>query len=212
MAAPTFRVEMVIQLDDQTQAPITIEVHPEWAPLGAGRFRELVECGYYDGCRFHRVVKNFMAQVSVACVPRPRRADRRSPAVRSNRVPSPPQVGICGDPSLYAKWSSKRITDDATRQSNSRGMVTFATSGPDARTCQVFFNLIDNDFLDDQGFAPFARVLGDGMSVVDRIYNGYGEAAPKGRGPEQQRIKNEGDAYLKEFPKLSFIASAKVID
>ena len=125
--------------------------------------------------------------------------------------PTRAQVGICGDPSLYATWAAKRIKDDATTQSNARGTLTFATSGPDARTCQVFFNLVDNAFLDDQGFAPFARVLDDGMGAVDRIYGGYGESAPKGRGPEQQRIKAEGDAYLKDFPKLSYIASAKVV-
>jgi peptidyl-prolyl cis-trans isomerase A (cyclophilin A) len=122
------------------------------------------------------------------------------------------QVGICGDPALYAQWSSKRIEDDKTTGSNARGTVTFATSGPDARTCQVFFNLVDNAFLDDQGFAPFAVVIGDGMSsAVDKIYGGYGEGAPKGRGPEQARIKAEGDAYLVNFPKLSYIASAKVV-
>jgi peptidyl-prolyl cis-trans isomerase A (cyclophilin A) len=76
---------------------------------------------------------------------------------------------------------------------------------------QVFFNLVDNSFLDDQGFSPFARVLADGMGAVDQIYGGYGEGAPKGRGPEQGRIKAEGDAYLANFPKLSYIASAKVV-
>ncbi|KAJ1625937.1 peptidyl-prolyl cis-trans isomerase-cyclophilin family protein [Pavlovales sp. CCMP2436] len=177
-----FKVEFVLQLDEATQVPLTLECHPEWAPKGAARFRELVESGYYNGCRFHRVVPNFMAQ-----------------------------VGICGDPVLYSQWASKRIDDDAAKTSNARGTVTFATSGPNARTCQVFFNLVDNSFLDDQGFSPFARVLADGMEVVDKIYGGYGEGAPKGRGPEQGRIKAEGDAYLASLPKLSYIASAKVV-
>lgn len=93
-----------------------------------------------------------------------------------------------------------------------RGTVTFATSGPNARTCQIFFNLVDNAFLDDQGFAPFAVVLGDGMATaVDKIYSGYGEGAPKGRGPEQARVKAEGNAYLANFPRLSYIAQAKVV-
>ncbi|KAG8471225.1 hypothetical protein KFE25_009646 [Diacronema lutheri] len=179
----SFKVEMLVQIDEATQVPLILEVHPEWAPRGAARFRELVEAGYYDGCRFHRVVPNFMAQ-----------------------------VGICGDPTLYAQWSSKRIEDDEPEQTNARGTVTFATSGPNARTCQVFFNLADNAFLDSQGFAPFAVVLGGGMAdVVERIYDGYGEGAPKGRGPEQGRIKAEGDAYLASFPRLSYIAHAKAL-
>ena len=58
------------------------------------------------------------------------------------------------------------------------------------------------------GFSPFAQVLGDGMAVVDRLHSGYGEGAPSGQGPEQGRIQNEGNKYLKKsFGKLSYINS-----
>lgn len=122
------------------------------------------------------------------------------------------QVGICGDPKLYASAAAKKIDDDKVGPaSNKRGTVSFATSGPNARSTQVFFNLVDNTFLDESGFTPFAKVTGNGMeAVVDKLYAGYGEGAPKGRGPEQARIKEEGDAYLANFPKLSTIVSAKI--
>eukprot|EP00307_Rebecca_sp_RCC1486_P009819 CAMPEP_0119416946 /NCGR_PEP_ID=MMETSP1335-20130426/14495_1 /TAXON_ID=259385 /ORGANISM="Chrysoculter rhomboideus, Strain RCC1486" /LENGTH=186 /DNA_ID=CAMNT_0007442093 /DNA_START=32 /DNA_END=592 /DNA_ORIENTATION=- len=184
MSTP-FKVELVLKVGESAdaQVPIVVEVHPEWAPRGAARFRELVESGYYDGCKFHRVVDNFMAQ-----------------------------IGICGDPKLYASWAGKKIDDDTVTQSNKRGTLSFATSGPNARSTQVFFNLVDNTFLDDSGFSPFAVVVDDGMERgIDQVYSGYGEGAPKGRGPEQARVKEEGDAYLAGFPKLSSIASAKVI-
>lgn len=64
--AVTFKVELLVQLDENTQAPLLVEVHPEWAPRGAARFVELVEHGYYNGCRFHRVVQKFMAQAHAA--------------------------------------------------------------------------------------------------------------------------------------------------
>jgi peptidyl-prolyl cis-trans isomerase A (cyclophilin A) len=48
--------------------------------------------------------------------------------------------------------------------------------------------------------------------VVDSLYSGYGEGAPRGKGPEQGRISREGNAYLaKEFAKLDSIVTARVI-
>ena len=72
----------------------------------------------------------------------------------------------------------------------------------------MFINFGDNANLDGMGFAPFGKVLGDGMSVVDQLYSGYGEGAPSGNGPAQGRIQSEGNRFLKrEFPKLSYIAA-----
>ena len=47
------------------------------------------------------------------------------------------------------------------------------------------------------GFAPFGQVV-EGMDVVNKIYSGYGEGAPRGKGPAQGRLQNEGNSYLKE--------------
>ena len=103
-----------------------------------------------------------------------------------------------------------RIPDDKVTQHNTRGMITFATSGPNARTTQVFINFGDNSNLDGMGFAPFGRVV-SGMDVVDKLYSGYGEGAPNGAGPDQNRIQREGNAYLtKDFPKLDFVKKATI--
>jgi peptidyl-prolyl cis-trans isomerase A (cyclophilin A) len=49
------------------------------------------------------------------------------------------------------------------------------------------------------------------MDVVDKIYNGYGEGAPRGKGPDQGRVQAEGNAYLaKDFPKLDYIKTATI--
>ncbi len=59
-------------------------------------------------------------------------------------------------------------------------------------------------------FAPFGKVRD--MKVVDTLYKGYGEGAPRGMGPSQGRIQKEGNAYLKkEFPKLDYILSAEIL-
>ena len=49
------------------------------------------------------------------------------------------------------------------------------------------------------------------MEHVDEFYAGYGEGAPEGNGPNQGLLQQKGDAYLKEFPKLSYIQGAKFL-
>lgn len=160
-----------------------VEVHPEWAPLGAAQFKKAVEAGVYNDARFFRVVDGFMVQ-----------------------------FGIPGDPALAAEWREKRIKDDPKNQSNQRGYITFAMAGPNTRTSQVFINFKDNSFLDNQGFPPFGKVI-EGMDVVDSLYKGYGEGFPNGRGPDQGRIQSQGNAYLiKGFPELDYITKATVIE
>ena len=165
-----------------SKGDFVIEVTRAWAPHGADRFFNLVKNGYFDDGRFFRVVYGFMVQ-----------------------------FGINGDPDLNALWREARIPDDPVTQSNKRGMVTFATAGPGTRTTQVFINFADkNTTLDGQGFAPFGKVI-EGMEVVNKLFSGYGEAAPKGHGPDQERIQKEGNAYLaKSFPKLDFIRKASI--
>jgi peptidyl-prolyl cis-trans isomerase A (cyclophilin A) len=83
-------------------------------------------------------------------------------------------------------------------------------AGPNTRTTQVFINYGNNERLDKDGFAPFGEVT-DGMVVVDKLYSGYGEGAPGGRGPDQGLIGNQGRDYLeKMFPKLDTIKSASL--
>jgi peptidyl-prolyl cis-trans isomerase A (cyclophilin A) len=49
------------------------------------------------------------------------------------------------------------------------------------------------------------------MKVVDSLYNGYGEGAPRGSGPDQGRVQSEGNAYLnKDFPMLDYIKKATI--
>ena len=50
------------------------------------------------------------------------------------------------------------------------------------------------------------------MEHVDSLYGGYGEGAPAGRGPDQDRIAAEGNRYLEaRFPRLDAVDSARVV-
>lgn len=155
----------------------TIEVERDLASQGADRFYNLVKNGYYDGQRFFRVVPGFVVQ-----------------------------WGMHGDPEITAQWQNARIPDDPVKGSNVRGTITFATSGANSRTTQLFINLGDNAGLDNQGFAPFGRVA-DGMQAVDAINAEYGQR------PSQQDIGMRGNAYLEEkFPNLDYVKTASIVD
>jgi peptidyl-prolyl cis-trans isomerase A (cyclophilin A) len=167
---------------DTSAGAFVITVHRDWAPNGADRFYNLVKHGFYNDARFFRAIAGFMVQ-----------------------------FGIHGNPVISALWRNARIPPDKVTQTNRRGAVTFAMGAtPDTRTTQVFINFRNNANLDAMGFAPFGEVT-SGMEVVDKIHTGYGEAAPRGKGPEQGRIQSEGNAYLiKSFPNLDYIKTATI--
>ncbi len=118
------------------------------------------------------------------------------------------QFGIPADPAANNRWGA--IPDDPVAQSNTRGRVTFATSGPNRRTTQLFVNTADNPALDAQGFAPVGEVV-EGMKAIDKLYHRYGDGPPRGRGPDQRRAREEGSAYFVAFPKLDRIRTAEVV-
>jgi peptidyl-prolyl cis-trans isomerase A (cyclophilin A) len=169
---------------ETSKGDFVVEVNRTWAPNGADRFYNLVKNGFYDEVRFFRVIRQ----------PRPFMA----------------QFGIHGDPAVSAVWRGASIPDDPVKESNKRGMLTFATAGPNTRTTQLFINYTDNTFLDGQGFSPLGKIV-EGMDVVDGLYAEYGEGAPRGRGPDQSKVQNEGNKYLAaQFPQLDFIKKATV--
>ncbi|HEX4592817.1 MAG TPA: peptidylprolyl isomerase [Bryobacteraceae bacterium] len=134
-----------------TKGNIVIDIHRDWAPLGADRFFNLVKNGFFTDAAFFRVVPNFIVQ-----------------------------FGLGANPAVNMVWQKANIHDDPGKESNRRGTLTFATAGPNTRTTQLFINLKDNGPLDSQGFTPFGMVT-EGMDVVDKIYPGYGERPDQGR-------------------------------
>jgi peptidyl-prolyl cis-trans isomerase A (cyclophilin A) len=167
---------------ETTAGDFVVEARRDWAPHGVDRFYNLVREGFFEGVRFFRVIEGFMAQ-----------------------------FGIAADPQVATAWREARIPDDPVEASNTRGRVTFATAGPGTRTTQLFINYGDNSRLDGMGFSPIGEVV-EGMDVVDALHAGYGEGAPRGRGPDQGRIQREGNAYLEsDFPELDWIRGAEIV-
>jgi peptidyl-prolyl cis-trans isomerase A (cyclophilin A) len=158
-----------------TKGDFVVEVHRAWSPLGADRFYNLVKNGYFNRAHFFRVVSGFVVQ-----------------------------FGLSPSPAVNTAWHDAIIQDDPVTQTNAKGSITFATSGPNSRTTQLFINLSENARLDKMGFSPFGTVI-EGMDVVEKLYSGYGES------PDQGRITAEGKPYLDQnFPLLDSIKLARL--
>jgi peptidyl-prolyl cis-trans isomerase A (cyclophilin A) len=176
---------------ETSRGPVDVMARKSWAPNGVDRFYTLVGNHYYDDARFFRVVKGFVAQ-----------------------------FGLAANPALTAAWRLRAIADEPVKHSNTRGTISYARGGPGTRSTQLFFNLVDNARLDTTntfGFPPIGEVIA-GMSAVDSLYSGYGNAAPRtgatatASGPQQDSITRQGNEYLKRgWPKLDYVKTARVI-
>ena len=165
---------------ETSKGDFVVEVHRDWAPLGAERFYELTRKKFFDDSRFFRVLRGFVVQ-----------------------------FGLNGDPDVNRRWTNLYLVDDPVKQSNRRGTVTYAKSGPNTRTTQVFINLKDNAKLDSDGFAPFGKVV-EGMEVVEQFYGGYRDGPPRDSGPDQGKIESQGNQYLEQhYPRLDYIKTAR---
>ena len=125
-----------------TMGDITIEFFPQQAPKTVANFIKLASSGYYDGTKFHRVIKDFMDQGG-------------DPLTK--------------DDSQQAKWGmggpGYQIPDEiSSTNSNVLGSVAMANSGPNTNGSQFFINAKDNHFL-DPNYTVFGHVVA-GLDVV----------------------------------------------
>ena len=174
---------------ETSKGRMLLEMRREWSPHGVDRFYNLVRHGYYDEARVFRI-----------------------------RAKTWAQFGVAADPRISTIWRTRTIPDDPRVLPNARGTLAYAFKDPNGRTTQVFFNLMDNQATHDAPadgipFVPFARVL-EGMDAADAFYDEYGEKAGGGiRGGRQDILFKEGNAFfLRDFPKLDYIKTARVQD
>lgn len=158
-----------------TKGDFVIEVTRKWAPLAADRFYTLLKEDYYPGSPVYRVQPGFVVQ-----------------------------WGISNSTRKSAKWNQEYMEDEPRTQSNTRGTVAFATSGPGSRTMQVFVNMGNNTPLNAQGFAPFGRVV-SGMDALAKMTS-YGDQVDQGR------LMREGGTYVEMFfPKMDRIEKTELL-
>lgn len=129
------------------QGDITFEFNPELSQTAVDNFIKLAQQGFYDGTKFHRVIKGFMIQGGDP---------------------------LSKDDSMAARWGTGgpgyKFNDEITSGSkNNIGMVAMANSGPNTNGSQFYINTANNNFLDGK-YTVFAHVIA-GMDVVTKIEN-----------------------------------------
>ena len=160
--------------------PLLMHFHKAWSPHGYERATSLFEKHYYDQSHFFRVVPHFLVQFG---------------------------IGYTTDQELK-RYSQSSIPDDPKRSDLlpfREGMMSFAGSGPNSRSSQLF---IAYDKAGNLGTSPwetpFGEVIGQkSLDTVRNFYQGYGDMPPWGKGPQQGPIHNKGSSYIEEnYPKL----------
>lgn len=151
---PVVEPEVIVPINvtiQTTKGDIGLLLYADKTPKTVANFVELANSDYYDGVKFHRVIKDFMIQSG----------DHKTK-----------------DNALMAEWGTGgpgwTIDDEFVEGvSNMRGTISMANSGPNTGGSQWFINLIDNQFLDfdtdpRSKHAVFGKVI-SGMDVVDEI-------------------------------------------
>lgn len=168
---------------ETTKGPLLFEIYRDWAPNGADRFVELVQTGFFTDIALFRCVKDFLTQFGIS------------------------------DKSEYKHWHGKNLKDDPNLHIPIRkNYLSFAGGGPNTRSTQLFIAFKELDFLGTEPWeTPFGKVV-EGQSTLDSLYKEYGDIPPFGKGPDQQKIHNRGNTYVREeFPETDFILSCAII-
>jgi peptidyl-prolyl cis-trans isomerase A (cyclophilin A) len=167
-----------------TKGTFDVMARRNWSPLAVDRLYHLVGHDYFTSVPFYRVVPGFVAQ-----------------------------FGITTSQDINSAWAALPVADEPVMQSNTRGRMHFARSGPATRSADFAIMLIDNNYLDAidvqgvTGFPPVAEVV-SGMAVVDSLYSGYREQTLE----QFDSLFARGKSWLSSrFPLLDYIDSARVV-
>src|SRR5215471_14639826 len=129
---------------------IVIEFLPRIAPKHVDNFKSLAKEGFYDGTKFHRIVK-----------------DKNKPGAIQGGDPNT----INGDPSIWGQGQrgQKTVPAEFSTLKHERGTVSAARRSDDinSATSQFFICVAAQPSFDNQ-YSIFGRVI-EGMNVVDSI-------------------------------------------
>jgi cyclophilin family peptidyl-prolyl cis-trans isomerase len=126
---------------------ITIEFFGADAPNTVANFTKLAGEGFYNGTKFHRVIKGFMIQGGDP---------------------------LSKDDSMVSRWGTGgpgyQFADEIrANNQNNIGVISMANSGPNTNGSQFFINTANNNFLDTK-HTTFGKVIA-GLDVVSAIEN-----------------------------------------
>lgn len=137
----------IVTITMSNDKQIKVELYPEVAPNTVNNFISLVDKGFYNGKKFHRVIRGFMIQGGC------------------------PYGNGTGGPgyTIKGEFAANGVKNDFAHQ---RGVISMARAQhPDSAGSQFFIMHADAPHLDGQ-YAAFGKVV-EGMDVVDEIADEY---------------------------------------
>eukprot|EP01034_Spumella_vulgaris_P024691 gene24691-31064_t len=93
-----------------------------------------------------------------------------------------------------------------------KNYVSFAGNGKNSRSTQIFIAYQYSNFLGLEPWeTPFGVVV-RGQKTLNDIYRGYEDIPPHGNGPDQRKIREQGNDYIRrEFPLVDFLHTCKIV-
>lgn len=128
---------------DTSKGEIRVDLYPDKAPATVANFVNLVQRGYYDGLKFHRVLADFMIQGGC-----------------------PKGNGTGGPGYNFEDEFASSLRHDAP------GKLSMANAGPGTNGSQFFITHVPTPWLDDKHAIFGAVVGGEDQAVVDAVAQG----------------------------------------
>mmetsp|Transcript_16276 Transcript_16276/g.33494 ORF Transcript_16276/g.33494 Transcript_16276/m.33494 type:complete len:266 (+) Transcript_16276:123-920(+) len=170
-----------------TKGDFSVKFIRSWAPLGYDRIRDLFEDDFFEGMYMYRVVPKFLVQFGV-------------PTIQAI------------DQEVLDKYKGNTIKDDPMHlHPFEKGTISYAGSGPNSRVSDLFISYSNNGGLGNSPWEVPVGYVTEGMEVVESFHS-YGDLSvfnPKG--PDQNKLRNQGETYVKDnFPLMDHIISCSI--
>lgn len=162
----------IVTMEVQDYGVIKLELYPEEAPEAVANFIALAKNGYYNGLKFHRVVKDFMIQGGDKNGDGTGAPELSDLGLVSEDDENNREYSITGEflaNGYENKLKNKEGTIAMARADYTSYSSQLATESYNSAGSQFFINTVDNSSLDGN-YAVFGKVI-EGMDVVHAIEN-----------------------------------------
>lgn len=189
----------IVTMEVQDYGTIKLELYPEIAPESVANFIALTQNGFYDGTKFHRVVKDFMIQAGSGNgdgTGSPKISDLGIEVSEDNDR----EYCIKGE-FLANKYNKNTLKHEEGVISMARADYTsysssLITESYNSASSQFFITTKDTSALDGM-YAPFGKVI-EGLDIVHKI--------------ENVEVKIDGEEEMTEEKKAEAEKSKPVTD
>ncbi len=145
---------------------IKLELYSDAAPKTTANFVSLIQKGFYNGLKFHRVISDFMIQGGD-----PKGDGTGGPGYTFEDEINPWSLGLSEDAIKALEIEGYKYTHNLNSHKVIAGALAMANAGPNTNGSQFFIVTDQNQPHLDGRHTVFGRVI-EGMDVVRKIQQG----------------------------------------